>query len=77
MQNQSFPGWAAPIVGAVLGVLLGFRGAKRDGAAFSPEWAIGGAAVGLFAGLVVWLLDAIKSRSKRKRQDDAAPDDYR
>ena len=76
MQNQSFPGWAAPLVGAALGVLLGFRGAKRDGQAFSPEWAIGGAAIGLFAGLVVWLVDVIKGRSKRKH-DDSVDDEYR
>ena len=62
MTNASFPSWAAPVVGAGVGALLGLRGARRDGQEITPEWIIGGAALGFLAGGIIWLLDRPPSR---------------
>ncbi|MGO9463216.1 MAG: hypothetical protein ACLQIB_27025 [Isosphaeraceae bacterium] len=57
MKNIAFPRWAAPLVGVVAGGLVGGRAARRAGEGFSPAWRVGGAVLGLVAGLFVWLLD--------------------
>ncbi len=65
MKNTAFPRWAAPLVGIVAGALFGGRGARRAGEGFSPTWMVGGAVLGLVAGLFVWLLDKPKAEGEQ------------
>jgi hypothetical protein len=62
MKNVSFPRWAAPLVGAGLGVFLGLRALHREGQPFDVKPPAIGAAIGLFAGGIIFLLDRPASR---------------
>ncbi len=41
------------------------RAARRAGEGFSPTWMVGGAVLGLVAGLFVWLLDKPKAEDEQ------------
>ena len=53
----SIPRWLGPVVGAILGAVVGYRAMRRDRVT-DYRWLVGGAAIGAMAGSVVWLMDA-------------------
>ena len=61
MKNRSFPSWAGPIVGTVVGAGVAAKVALEEDSGLPVQWTIlGGAVAGLLAGGIVWLLDAMK-----------------
>lgn len=60
MKNRSFPGWVGPLVGAVVGVLIALKAARRSNGGVSVQWIVIGAVLGAAAGGIVWLLDVIR-----------------
>ncbi len=62
--NQKFPRWAGPLVGAVIGAVVGLRAMRRERV---EDWfyPVGGALLGALAGGVLWLMDAPPSRPRR------------
>jgi hypothetical protein len=71
-KNRSFPSWAGPFVGAIVGAGLAFKAARREGGGLSWEWVVAGAAMGFLAGGIVWILDRPLSDSVLE-DDDLEP----
>lgn len=70
MKQESLPGWAAPIIGLIIGAVLGYSantgGASPASPDVMPYIVIMCAVIGLVSGLVVWRM------SCRQSEDDAA-----
>jgi hypothetical protein len=62
--DQKFPRWAGPIIGAGLGVFLGFRTMRREGGFDLLLYLTAGGILGALAGCVLWLLDAPKGETR-------------
>ncbi len=61
MKNRSFPSWAGPLVGTLVGAGVAAKVALEKDSGLPVEWTVlGGAAAGFLAGGIVWLLDAMK-----------------
>lgn len=68
MSVKAMPSWAAPLVGAAVGVVLGLKaGARAPGSAeLNPLYvAAGGGAIGALAGCILWLIDAQRRPTQR------------
>ncbi len=57
MKNTSFPSWAAPFVGLIVGALVGLRGAGRNNGIVWWQAVQMFAGAGLFAGFVIWMVE--------------------
>src|SRR6187401_432491 len=66
MQNQTFPRWSAPLLGAIVGGYFGLMNANREGRPVSPESLIYGSAAGAAAGSLILLLDRPRSPDRAK-----------
>lgn len=71
MENRTFPGWAGPLVGAVVGVGLGITQGIEAGFGVAAPWLILWGAAGTAAGSIVWLVDA--SRRRQAQHQDRPP----
>jgi hypothetical protein len=64
-----FPGWAGPVLGVYLGVLIAFAISWRTGQPLTAGWLVGCAAGGLVIGGIMWLLDLIRPARKIDARD--------
>jgi|GEM_PF-1667206 len=64
MRNVTFPRWAAPFVGIVVGAICGFRAARGQGKDLSWEWLVGGAVLGLIASVLILLVEPLSRDSE-------------
>jgi len=64
-RDQKFPRWAGPLIGAIIGIVLGVRGMRREG---QLDWIypVAGFLLGALAGSVLWLLDAPPAKRRRR-----------
>ncbi len=58
--NRSFPRWAAPFVGSVVGAFFSLKAAGREVRGDTPwQWILaGGTILGFVAGGIIWILDS-------------------
>ena len=56
LSKISFPPHSAPLVGAAVGALLGYKAGVRAGKPFNLDFVAGGAALGFIGGLVTWVI---------------------
>jgi hypothetical protein len=73
-ENKWFPGWAGPLVGVYLGVLIAFSISWKAGQPLTVGWAVACAVGGLVIGGIMWLLDLMRPARKTDARD-AAPRD--
>ncbi len=66
-----FPGWAGPVVGAYLGVLIAFAISWKAGQPLTVGLVVGYAVGGLVIGGIMWLLDLIRPARKMGARDPA------
>jgi hypothetical protein len=62
--NASFPRWAGPVIGVIVGIALVVRPALRQ-RPFNATYLAVGAVCGMLAGSLVWLLDAPSPAERR------------
>lgn len=72
--GKSFPGWAGPVVGGYLGLLIAFSTSWRTGQPLTVGLVAGCAVGGLVIGGVMWLLDRIRPAPKPGVRDPAPGD---
>ena len=66
--NFRFPRWSGPLIGAIVGAILGARDSVVDEKPLAWEWLIGGMLLGLLAGCIVFLLDRPATSSSTNSQ---------
>ena len=62
VSTHNYPGWMAPIVGALIGLGLGAKVARNAGNGPQPMVILGAAVIGFTAGLGIWLWERFSSR---------------
>src|SRR5262249_17816124 len=62
VKGRSFPGWAGPFIGAVVGVGFGLTRGLEAGFGVAAPWLILWGAAGTVAGSLVWFVDAWRRR---------------
>jgi hypothetical protein len=72
--HKWFPGWAGPVVGVYLGVLVAFAISWKVGQPLTFGYVVVCAVGGLVLGGIMWLLDLIRPARKTDARD-AAPRD--
>ncbi len=72
--DKWFPGWAGPLVGGYLGVLMAYAISWRAGQPLTPGWAAACAVGGLVIGGIMWLLDLVRSACKTDARNAASGD---
>jgi hypothetical protein len=72
--DKWFPGWAGPVVGVYLGVLIAFSISWRAGQPLTVGFVVPCAVGGLVIGAFMWLLDLIRPARKTDARD-ATPSD--
>ena len=69
--NKWFPGWAGPLVGVYLGVLIASSTSWKTGQPLTAGWLVACAAGGLVIGAIMWLLDLIRPARQTDARDPA------
>ena len=67
--SESIPGWAGPLVGVALGAAVGAYSSFKVEGELKPMFVAVGAVAGVLAGGIIWLIDLIRSPSRRKKRD--------
>jgi hypothetical protein len=73
-RGKWFPGWAGPLVGVHLGVLIAFAASWRTGQPLTAGWLVACALGGLVIGGIMWLLDLIRAATNTGARDPAPCD---